>query len=144
MPDLSLPTLSSEEEMPIFGLFDSIMLTDAIILADGDTVLPGTDGAVVEILEEGEAYLVEIFGNWVKFDDQGDLVDSSALDTLAFRETLDVVTVTPEQIKLVKPATETVGAEVQLLTIVEQLPQEMVAEVVDFAQFLQEKTRRRK
>jgi hypothetical protein len=130
--------------MPIFGLFDSIMLTDAIILADGDTVLPGTDGAVVEILEEGEAYLVEIFGNWVKFDDQGDLVDSSALDTLAFRETLDVVTVTPEQIKLVKPATETVGAEVQLLTIVEQLPQEMVAEVVDFAQFLQEKTRRRK
>jgi hypothetical protein len=71
-------------------------------------------------------------------------VDSSALDTLAFRETLDVVTVTPEQIKLVKPATETVGAEVQLLTIVEQLPQEMVAEVVDFAQFLQEKTRRRK
>jgi hypothetical protein len=66
------------------------------------------------------------------------------MDPLAFRETLDVVTVTPEQIKLAKSATETVGAEVQLLTIVEQLPQEMVAQVVDFAQFLQEKTRRQK
>ena len=51
-----------------YKLFDSVKLTEAIPLTDGGMAEAGTVGAIVEVLEEGEAYLVEFFGGWVKYD----------------------------------------------------------------------------
>ena len=65
----------------------------------------------------------------------------------AFMETLGVETVSPHQIRLVKPASETVEPRVQLLSVVEELSEELVEElveeVVDFAEFLRQQRQRR-
>ncbi len=52
--------------MTRFELFDSVKLTEAIALTDGGTAPPGSLGAIVEVFREGEAYMVELFGDWVK------------------------------------------------------------------------------
>jgi hypothetical protein len=38
---------------------------------DGEIAPAGTPGAIVEIFKDGEAYLVELFGVWVKQARQG-------------------------------------------------------------------------
>jgi hypothetical protein len=107
-------------------------------------VIPeGTPGTIVEVLHEGEAYLVEFFGDWVKRDSQGNFVPSDGSDPEAFKETLGVEVVYPHQLRLVKPASETVGARVQLLSVMDELSEELLEEVVDFAEFLRQKQRRR-
>lgn len=47
--------------MPL-NLFDTVRLTEAIPLIDGGIAEVGTVGAIVEVFNEGEAYLVELFG----------------------------------------------------------------------------------
>jgi hypothetical protein len=53
--------------MANFQLFDEVKLTENIPLTDGGVAQVGTVGAVVEVLGNGQAYLVELFGNWVKY-----------------------------------------------------------------------------
>lgn len=42
-----------------YNLFDSVRLKEAVSLTDGGMAEAGTVGAIVEIFNEGEAYLVE-------------------------------------------------------------------------------------
>lgn len=79
-------------------LFDSIQLKEPIALSDGDTAPTGTPGAIVEIFNDGEAYLVELFGGWVKQVGQNWL-PSDRNDPQAFRETIGVETVYPHQLQ---------------------------------------------
>jgi hypothetical protein len=124
-------------------LFDSVRLRETVILAEGEVVPAGTRGAVVELLADGEAYMVELFGDWVKVDSKGNLVPASADDPEAFAETLGVVTVPLGQIELLSPAEKTTGAKTHLLAIVEDLPEQAVVEVADFAEFLRQKQKAR-
>lgn len=129
--------------MTRFQLFDSIQLQSAVALDDGEIAPAGTPGAVVERLGEGEAYLVELFGEWVKLDAQGRLGASTPDDPEAFMKSLGVATVAPEQILITQEAAETMGPRLQLLALAESLPEALLEEVVDFAEFLLEKQRRR-
>lgn len=120
--------------MTMLQLFDSVRLRESVTL-EGETVLAGTRGAVVELLADDEAYMVELFGGWVKIDTKGDVVPASADDPEAFTETLGVVTVLPGQIELLASAEKTTGAKTHLLAIVEDLPEQAVIEVATFAEF---------
>jgi hypothetical protein len=125
-----------------YELFDSVRLREAITLADGQRIEAGAQGAVVELFPDGQAYLVELFGDWVTVGDDGDLVSATADDPEAFTETIGLATLTSQQIELLQPARKTVGAKTHLLTVVADLPEYMVIEVVNFAEFLRQKQRR--
>ena len=130
--------------MTTFRLFDSVQLKEAVSLSEDGEAPAGTPGSIVEILHnDDEAYLVELFGDWVTLDAHGNFVSSKQDDPDAFRETLGVETVYPHQLRLIQSASETIGARAQLLRMTEELPEELLAEVVDFAEFLQEKRHRR-
>ena len=128
--------------MTDFRLFDAIELTEAVVLATGDTAPVGTPGTVVEILGDGEAYLVELFGGWVKADAAGALVPAQDTDPSAFVETIGVEVVRPPQLKLVKVAMKTMGVRSHLLATLDELPEALVVEVADFAEFLRHKQQR--
>lgn len=127
--------------MTQFQLFDAVKLTQPVLLDDNTLAPLGSPGAIVGVLGEDDAYLVEVFGPWVRRDEQENTVPARPDEEGAFQRTLDVVTLTDAEMSLVTPAGETVGAEAQLLSIVEELPQEVVSEIVDFAQFLRHKQR---
>ena len=93
--------------MSKFQLFDNVKLTEDISLTDGGIALIGTKGAIVEVLKDGEAYLVELFGGWVKYDEQGDFVLATQTEKEAFMETIGVEVIFPHQIMLTVPAEET-------------------------------------
>lgn len=128
--------------MTQFQLFDSVKLKEAIPLTEGGTAEANTPGAVVEVFNQGEAYMVELFGAWVKTTSDGHFIPAHPNEEGAFMETLGVETVSPQQLRLVKPAQETVGARAKLLAILETLPETLLAEVQDFAEFLQHKQQR--
>lgn len=119
--------------MSKFQLFDAVILKEALKLNESVTAPKGTQGAVVEILQNGEAYLVELFGQWVKATDDGSLIEVSQDDPEAFRSTLDVETIYPYQID----KQETV--KLQLLQLLDSLPEETLIQVKDFAEFLSHK-----
>ena len=75
-------------------------------LTDGGIAPIGTVGAIVEVLKNGEAYLVELFGNWVKYDEQGNFVSATQAEKEAFMETIGVEIVYPNQLVLAVPAKE--------------------------------------
>ncbi len=85
--------------MSKFQLFDSVQLTEDIPLTDGGIAAIGTTGAIVEVLKEGEGYLVELFGNWVKYNDQGNFISATQEDKEAFIETIGVEFVSPQQLQ---------------------------------------------
>lgn len=89
------------------------------------------------MLNQGEAYLVECFGAWVKYDAEGNFEPANREDPEAFVETLGVETVYPHQLQLVKPVEESVGVRAQLLTLIEDTPEVLLEEVKDFAEFIQ-------
>lgn len=122
-----------------YTLFDAVELTQATTLAEGQVVPAGVKGAIVEVLDQGEAYLVELFGEWVKDDQQGNWSKAQAEEAAAFQETLGVVLVAPAQLRLQQPANQTVGERARLYAVVEGLPANLVKEVADFAEFLQQK-----
>jgi len=62
--------------MTRFQLFDHVKLTENIPLSDGGIAPQETRGAIVEIFNNGEAYLVELFGDWVKYDAEGNFIHS--------------------------------------------------------------------
>lgn len=122
-----------------FQLFDSVKLTEEIPLTDGGTAAVGTVGAIVEVFNDGSAYMVELFGGWVKYDEQENFVPGAQDEKGASMETIGVETVYPQQLKLVKPARETMGVKGHLLAILDHLSEEKLSEVRDFAEFLQQK-----
>ena len=122
-----------------FKLFDTVQLTEAIATSDDSQLPPDTIGTVVESLNDGEAYLVELFGDWVKYDADENLVATDRNDPGAFIETLAIETVSPHQIHLLRPASETVGIRAQLLALIEELSDPLLQEIADFAEFLKQK-----
>lgn len=122
-----------------FNLFDTVSLVKAIPLSDSGTAPANTVGAIVEILRDGEAYLVELFGDWVKYDADENLIPASRDELDAFIETISVEMVRPQQIRLLKPASETVGIRARLLALIDAMPDPLLQEVADFAESLQNK-----
>lgn len=125
--------------MSQFQLFDAVELREEIPVEDGGTAPEGCPGAIVEVLNDGEAYMVELFGRWVTLSDNGDFANSTADTSDSFMETIGVETVTPHQIRLVVPASETVGVRAQLLALMDELPESTLEEVKNFAEFLKTK-----
>ncbi len=122
-----------------YKLFDSVKLKEAIPLTDGGMAEAGTVGAIVEVFNEGEAYLVELFGGWVRYDELENFVPAASQSPGTFRETIGIETVYPQQLDLVQPARETVGVRAHLLSLLDELSEEKLALVRDFAEFLQQK-----
>jgi hypothetical protein len=100
--------------MSQFQLFDIVQLTESIALSGDfsnraneanqpEAAPAGTVGTVVEVFKDGEAYLVELLGDWIKVSELG-LVAATAQDSDAFRETIGLETVYPHQLGLVKSA----------------------------------------
>lgn len=125
--------------MTQFQLFDSVQLLESVPLVEGDVALEGTPGAIVEVFNEGEAFLVELFGQWVKYDDTGDFIPATQDDPDAFMETLGVETVYPHQLKLLAAAREVMGDRSSLRVLASELSDDLVAEVLDFAEFLKQR-----
>ncbi|GFE71739.1 hypothetical protein [Chroococcus sp. FPU101] len=125
--------------MSQFQLFDGVKLTEEISLTDGGVATVGTSGAIVEVLKDGEAYLVELFGGWVKYDEQGNFLPASEDEEEAFMETIGVELVYPHQLVLTVPARQTMGVREYLETILDNLPEEKLVEIRDFAEFLQQR-----
>ena len=82
----------------MFQLFDGVKLIEEIPLTDGGVASVGTVGAIVEVLNNGEAYIVELFGGWVKYGDRDNFLPATEDDPEAFRETIGVETVYPYQL----------------------------------------------
>lgn len=127
--------------MTQFQLFDSVKLKEGIPLTEGGMAPVGTPGAIVEVFNSGEAYLVELFGNWVKADTHGDFISTDSEDPEAFMETVGLETIYPHQLSLVEPARATVGVRTQLLAVLDDLSEDLLEEVQDFAEFLRQKQR---
>ena len=125
--------------MTRFQLFDGVKLTEEISLTDGGVAHADTVGAIVEVLGNGKAYLVELFGNWVKYDENGDFMPANQDESGSFMETIGVETVYPHQLILTIPARETMGVREHLTTVLDNLSDDLVAEVRDFAEFLQQR-----
>lgn len=119
--------------MSQFNLFDSVCLTETIASATGISAPKGTLGSIVEVLNNGEAYRVELFGRWVKADADGQFVPSDRDDPQAFIETIGVETVAPQQLQLAKALPE------DLLAILTDLPEDSLRAVQDYAEFLRQK-----
>jgi hypothetical protein len=121
--------------MSKFQMFDSVTLNQDIQLHAGGIAPQGTDGAIVEIFKDGEAYLVELFGRWLKLTPEGDLINTSKDDPEAFRDTLDVETIYPHQINVFQQSDKQ-KVKQQLLTLLELLPEESILQIKDFTEFL--------
>ena len=59
-----------------FQLFDNVKLIEDSALSDGGITPQDTSGTIVEIFNNGEAYLVEFFGDWVKYSSDGNFIPS--------------------------------------------------------------------
>lgn len=125
--------------MTRFQLFDGVKLTEDITLTDGGVAQAGTTGTIVEVFAEGKAYIVELFGGWVKYDENQDFIPTTQDEPGSFMETIGVETVYPHQLVLTIPARETMGVREHLTAVLDNLSDDLVAEVRDFAEFLQQK-----
>lgn len=125
--------------MTDYQLFDSVVLREAVPLADGRTAPAGTPGAIVEVLAGGDAFAVELFGGWVTPASDDSLRDAAHGAPGAFVQTLGVEIVGPDQMRRVRPATDAVGVRTHLLAVAEDLPDHMVEEVAHFAEFLRQR-----
>ncbi len=77
-----------------------------IAFEEGGSALEGTPGTIVEVFENGEAFMVELFGGWVKTDESGDFIPAAPDESGVFMETLGRETVSLHQLLLVKSARE--------------------------------------
>jgi hypothetical protein len=117
-------------------LYDSVILNEPLKISEEITALPGTPGTIVEILGNGEAYMVELFGNWTVCDEKGDLAKADADTPGAFRETVGVETVFSHQIQGTEKIEQT---RLRLLKIMDALSEDHLEEISDFAEFLYHK-----
>ena len=125
--------------MSQFQLFDAVKLKAEILLEDGGTAPEGCMGSIVEVFNDGEAYMVELFGEWVIDMEDGDFAPSTRKAADSFMETIGIETLFPHQIRLVTSAREAVGVRAQLLALVDELPETTLEEVRNFAEFLKGK-----
>ncbi len=125
--------------MTRFQLFDNVKLTENIPLSDGGIAPQETRGTIVEVFNNGEAYLVELFGDWVKYDADGNFITANKDEKDAFMETLGVETVYNHQMVLTVSAREIMGVKEHLNALLETLPDNLVLQVRDFAEFLQQR-----
>lgn len=93
------------------------------------------------MFNDGEAYLVDLFGGWVKYDEQENFFPVEPAESGAFMETIGVETVYPQQLQLLNRAVPAVRS--QLLAVLDELPDDLLEEVKDFAEFLKQKQERR-
>jgi Domain of unknown function (DUF4926) len=123
-----------------WNLFDTVKLTEAIPLSDGGIAAVGTVGAIVEVFNEGEAYLVELFGDrWLKYDEQENFIVTLPQVRGAFREPLGVETLYPQQLQLIGLGRETVSVREHLLSLLDKLSEEKLTQVRDFTESLLKK-----
>ena len=96
--------------MKSFKLFDLVQLLEPISI-HGDftnaleqytTVPEGTTGTIVEVLEEDQAYLVELWGNWIRCQDNQRLEQAKPDFQDKFRETLGVEVIYAHQLQIVE------------------------------------------
>jgi hypothetical protein len=125
--------------MTQFQLFDNVKLTENISLSDGGIAPQETRGTIVEVFNNGEAYLVELFGDWVKYDSDGNFIQANQDEKDAFMETLGVETVYEHQMILTVSAREIMAVKEHLNALLETLPDNLVLQVRDFAEFLQQR-----
>ena len=133
--------------MEQFELFDQVQLTEAISLCgemsnalEPLTVAPvGTTGTIVEVLDPDEAFLVELFGDWVSLEDEAGLKRSTHDNPTAFRETLGVEVVKATQMNLLHRPSAIKG---NLFRLLDTMPESLLAEVQTFAEFLQHRQQR--
>ena len=125
--------------MTRFQLFDNVKLTENIPLSDGGIAPQETRGTIVEVFNNGSAYLVELFGDWVKYDSEGNFITANKDEKDAFMETLGVETVYDYQMVLTISAREIMGVKEHLNALLETLPDNLVLQVRDFAEFLQQR-----
>ncbi|MGA1409267.1 MAG: DUF2281 domain-containing protein [Prochlorotrichaceae cyanobacterium] len=130
--------------MKSFKLFDLVELSEPISI-NGDftnsleqyTMIPaGTTGTIVEVLEEDQAYLVELWGNWIRCQDNQKLEQAKFDSHNKFRETLGVEVIYAYQLKIVE---KTHQLREDLWDLLENLPEELLAEIKIFAEFLEYK-----
>ena len=127
-----------------FNLFDQVRLLEPIELTESmnNAINPlaiapvGTIGNIVEVLEPGEAFLVEMFGDWIVSESNGDLRRASGEEKNAFRETIGVETVYSQQIELIHRSTIVKDS---LLRLIDELPESSLLEVQEFAEAVKEK-----
>ena len=127
--------------MKPLNLLDQVQLVEAISLTGemsnalepGELAPAGTVGTIVEVLEPGQAFLVELFGDWVKLRGAEGLCRAEAHEGGAFRETLGVEVVYSQQMALLGRSRET---KVDLFRLLDDMPEELLAEVQTFAEFL--------
>jgi hypothetical protein len=122
-----------------FQLFDAVQLIETIPLTDGGVASIGTVGTIVEVLKAGEAYIVELFGNWVKYDREGNFIPAKSEELEAFMETIGVEIVNHQQIILTASADQFLSVREQLTLVLDDLSEDLILEVRDFAEFLQQK-----
>jgi hypothetical protein len=130
--------------MDTFNLLDRVQLTAAIPLSSdlGNALEPpevapiSTPGTIVEVLEPGQAFLVELFGDWVTLQEPTGLVRAEADAPGAFRETLGVEVVHADQMQLVAQVNP---VKLDLYRLLDDMPDPLLEEVQTFAQFLQHK-----
>lgn len=128
--------------MTQFSLFDQVQLTEPITLTDfvsnaidaSDTASVGTTGTIVEVLAPNEAFLVELFGDWVIFKDANELCRAQPEEEGAFRETIGVETVRPDQMALLPQK----SAKEDLFQLLESMPESLLEEVQVFAESLRQ------
>jgi hypothetical protein len=132
--------------MEQFELFDQVQLVEAILL-NGEMsnaleqleMAPvGTLGTIVEVLEPGEIFLVELFGDWVSLEDGIGLVRATRDNPTAFRETLGVEVVKAAQMNFLHRPSAVKG---DLFRLLDEMPETLLAEVQTFAEFLQHRQR---
>lgn len=130
--------------MTQFNLFDRVRLLEPITLISDmsnaievtDVASIGTVGNIVEVLEPGKAFLVELFGDWIVSESEEGLRRAKADDDGAFRETIGVETVYSQQIELLQRS-DIVKA--RLFQLLEELPESLLPKVQEFAESLRDK-----
>ena len=133
--------------MEQFELFDQVQLVEAIALSGEmnnaleplETTPVSTIGTIVEVLEPGEVFLVELFGDWVRLEEGVGLVRVSRDTPTAFRETLGVEIVKAAQMNLLHRPSTVKG---DLFRLLDEMPETLLAEVQTFVEFLQHRQQR--
>lgn len=120
-------------------MFDPVILNEPLSLTEGKIVPTGTPGTIVEVLGDGKAYMVELFGSWLIRDQNGDLEATDHDMPNAFRETIGLETVLSHQIRAIKPMLKSSEVNTRLLTLMDDLSEHHLEEIADFAEFLYHK-----
>ena len=97
-----------------FELFDGVRVKTNTLDSDGALIPAGTTGTVMDVLDNGTAYLVELLGDWTATQDSTTFVMLAEAEVPdIFRESLGVEIFRADQLELVNPASETVGPQSQ-------------------------------